>query len=148
MSSSRTSRVVFATLATVSLLVACAAGTSSSSSSSSSGSSGSTGDGGVAAQCATKGTPKQGPGVGPAYTFADLPNGACTAEPSCGLNVFGPCFGNPDYVGYPLNVYQCDCTAGTWSCFVKFAGGSVCVEGGAPLVDGAAPPDAGDGGVR
>jgi hypothetical protein len=132
MSSSRASRVVFATLVTVSLSVACAAGSSSSSS-------------GALPECAAKGTPKQGAGVGPAYTFSQLPSGACSSEPSCALSVFGPCFNNPEYVGYPLNGYQCDCKAGTWSCFVKNAGLSAC---GPPLVDGAAPVDAGDGGVR
>ncbi len=140
MSSSPTSRAVLATLASLSLLAACAAGTSSSASSS-----GSAGEGGALPPCATTGTPKQGAGVGPAYTFADLPSGACTAEPSCGMSVFGPCFNDPKYVGHPLNAYQCDCKAGVWSCFVKFAGASVC---GPPLVDGAAPPDGGDGGVR
>lgn len=120
-------RVVFATLTTASLL-ACAAGTSSSST-------------GALPECAAKGAPKQGPGVGPAYTFSQLPSGACGGEPSCTLSVFGPCFNNPEYVGYPLNGYQCDCKAGAWSCFVKNAGASIC---GAPLVDGAAPADASD----
>jgi hypothetical protein len=75
--------------------------------------------------------PREGARMPPAplgygYTYAALPAGPCTGVVSCSLPVFGPCFGDPEYVGYPLNEYTCDCGGGTWSCRVTTQGGGVC----------------------
>ena len=68
----------------------------------------------------------QKPEPGPYYTFSALPSGACDTTTDCRLQVYGPCYGNPNYVGYPYNAYRCTCANGTWSCFVEFAGLSIC----------------------
>lgn len=75
--------------------------------------------------------PREGARTPPAplgfgYTFAALPSGQCSAVVSCALPVFGPCFGDPEYVGLPLNQYACDCDGGSWSCRVAMQGGGSC----------------------
>jgi hypothetical protein len=74
-----------------------------------------------------------------AYTFAALPAGACEGTMTCFMPVYGPCGGDPEYVGHPYNVYTCSCTAGTWSCAVSSAGASICrTDAGADLGSAAA----------
>lgn len=71
---------------------------------------------------------KPAPSGGAYYTFSALPSGACNTTTDCRLGVYGPCGGDPEYVGYPYNQYRCKCANGTWSCFVEFAGLSICPE--------------------
>jgi hypothetical protein len=78
-------------------------------------------------QCPAREAAKAGPGsIGSAYTFAALPSGSCASAPSCVLPVFGPCNNNSEYIGYPLNAYQCICTDMNWACSVMVQGGAVC----------------------
>jgi hypothetical protein len=62
------------------------------------------------------------------FTYGALPKGSCSlaSSPPCMLPVYGPCGNNPEYVGHPLNVYQCECSAGSWRCTIRSAGASIC----------------------
>ena len=95
----------------------------SSCSSSSTGS-----DSGPLPMCPARQAPKDAPPpLGQGYSYNALPSGACdSSEPKCSLPVFGPCFGNNEYVGYPLSEYDCECSGGAWSCVNAVQGGGVC----------------------
>jgi hypothetical protein len=76
---------------------------------------------------------KPAPNGGQYYTFSALPSGACSTKVDCRLGVYGPCWGDPEYVGYPYNGYRCTCASGAWSCSIEFAGLSICGgDGGGP----------------
>jgi hypothetical protein len=61
------------------------------------------------------------------YTYGALPKGSCNpSTPVCFLPVYGPCGSDPEYVGHPLNIFQCACVSGEWSCSIESAGASVC----------------------
>ena len=82
-------------------------------------------------------TPRSGAGAGPFYTFAELPSGACTAANDCRIGIYGPCGGDPNYVGYPYDSYRCTCANARWSCALEVQGAGVCANGGDGGADGA-----------
>jgi hypothetical protein len=73
--------------------------------------------------------------MGFGFAYAALPAGQCSGA-SCTLPAFGPC-GNPDYVGYPVNQFECDCDDSHWNCRVIVQGGALCAG-----ADGSVPGDA------
>jgi hypothetical protein len=80
------------------------------------------------------------------YTYSALPSGACGSQGSCILPVFGPCNNDPEYVGYPLNSYECSCVSQKWACFLMVQGGSVCQADDAGAdIDSTGPADVLDG---
>ncbi len=100
---------------------------------------GALGDGSLPQCSARTGVVNAFPPLGMGYTYAALPFGSCSGVANCTLPVFGPCFDNSDYVGYPLNQYECSCEDDKWSCEILVQGGGVCgnnVDAG--MVDGGA----------